>query len=111
LRSDAGGGCLVAALAVDASRTPAASADFNAGFRAVADWVGEMLDGPEQEKRVRGAAVVCALAGAIAVARAVDDAKLSDEILTATRRLIANSQKEKPPAGSGRKRRRPDARR
>ena len=106
-RDNAGNGCAVAALAVDAARTPAASADFNAGFRGFADWVGGMLDGPEDEKRARGGAVICAMAGAIAIARAVDDPRLSDDILKATRRLIENSQKHKPGAGARRRRRRP----
>jgi TetR/AcrR family transcriptional repressor of nem operon len=92
-RDDAGGGCPVAALATDAARTPAARKNFNAGFRAFADWVGGMLDGPERDKRARGAAVICAMAGAVAIARALDDPKLSDEMLQATRRLIENALK------------------
>jgi TetR/AcrR family transcriptional regulator, transcriptional repressor for nem operon len=96
-RDDKGGGCPVAALAVDASRTKAASENFNAGFRSFADWVGGMTDGPEDERRARGAAVVCAMAGAVAIARAIDDPKLSDQILEATRQLIQNAAKDKRP--------------
>jgi TetR/AcrR family transcriptional regulator, transcriptional repressor for nem operon len=108
-RDDAGNGCPVAALAADAARTPAARKAFSAGFRAFADWVGGMLDGPENEKRARGAAVICAMAGAVAVARALDDPMLSDETLQAARRLIENAQKGKPQLARSRRKRRRSA--
>jgi hypothetical protein len=53
----------------------------------------------EFDKRARGVAVICAMAGAVAIARALDDPKLSDATLRAARRLIENGQKRKPQSG------------
>jgi TetR/AcrR family transcriptional regulator, transcriptional repressor for nem operon len=106
-RDEAGGGCPVAALAADAARTPAAHKIFSVAVRSYAEWVGSVLEGPECEKRARGAAVICAMAGAVAVARALDDREFSDEILRAVRRLIEKAQRGKPqPRGPRPKRRR-----
>jgi len=47
-----------------------------------------MLSGPESHKSERGAAIICAVAGTIAIARASDDKAFSSAILEATRELI-----------------------
>jgi hypothetical protein len=71
-----------------------------------------MLDGPENERRARGAAVISAMAGAIVIARALDDPRLSEQMLKAARRLIESGQTNKPrAAGAQRNRQRPAARR
>jgi TetR/AcrR family transcriptional repressor of nem operon len=87
-RDDMANGCPVASLTIDASRAPAANQVFQDRFRAYAEWVGKMLSGPEQTKTVRGAAVICAAAGGIAVARALGKGELSSAVLDATYRLI-----------------------
>ncbi len=87
-RDNVGGSCPVAALATDAARIPSARGIFGGAFRAYADWVGSMLSGPENHKSERGAAIICAVAGTIAVARALDDKAFSSAILEATRELI-----------------------
>jgi TetR/AcrR family transcriptional regulator, transcriptional repressor for nem operon len=87
-RDDAGDGCPVAALATDVARIPSAREIFGASFRAYADWVASMLGGPEGLKSARGAAIICAVAGAIAIARALDDKAFSSAMLEATRELI-----------------------
>jgi TetR/AcrR family transcriptional regulator, transcriptional repressor for nem operon len=91
-RDDLAGGCPVAALAVDACRTPIAAQVFRDRFLAYANWVGAMLGGPEHTRRARGAAVICAAAGAIAVARTLGSEEFSSAMLDATRELILASQ-------------------
>jgi TetR/AcrR family transcriptional regulator, transcriptional repressor for nem operon len=87
-RDDAADGCPVAALATDVARAPSARKIFGGSFRAYADWVGSMLSGPEDLKSARGAAIICAVAGTIAIARALDDKAFSSAILEAMRELI-----------------------
>jgi TetR/AcrR family transcriptional repressor of nem operon len=88
-RDDAGNGCAVATLAMDAARYPAAREVFGANFRDIADKVAALLSLSGEDGRARGGAVMAAMAGAVAVARAVDDEQLSDAILAAARKLIA----------------------
>jgi TetR/AcrR family transcriptional regulator, transcriptional repressor for nem operon len=86
-------GCPVAALIGDVARTPPAQAVFRENFRAYADWVGGLLGGARKSRRARGIAVLCALAGAVGVARALGDDELSDVALAATRELILEAAK------------------
>lgn len=88
-RDDVGNGCVVATLAMDAARHPAAREVFGVNFRDKADKVAALLSWSGEDGRARGGAVIAAMAGAVAVARAVDDEQLSDAILAAARKLIA----------------------
>ena len=85
-RDDPGDGCAIATLAIDVARHPPARETFAAHFSEVADRVAGLLSC--EKDWARGAAVICALAGAISVARAIDDRRQSDAILEAMHRLI-----------------------
>lgn len=86
-----GGGCPVAALAVDISRTAATRQTFEPVFAVYVDWVASMLDGPEETRPSRAAAIICAMAGAIAVARALGDSKVVPNVLAATHDFILSA--------------------
>lgn len=90
-RDEPGNGCVVATLAMDAARHRAAREVFGANFRDIADKVAALLSLPGENGRARGAAVIAAMAGVVAVARAVEDKKLSDAMLGAARKLIASA--------------------
>ncbi len=82
-----GDGCVLAALAADAGRRgPAARAVFSAGLER---WVGHLarLLPLASEARRREAALmrIATMVGAVAIARAVADQSLADEILAAAR--------------------------
>ena len=105
-RDDIGEGCPVAALATDVARIPSAREIFGASFRAYADWVASMLSSPEALKPARGAAIICAVAGTIAIARALDDKAFSSAILEATRELILAGGQPKRRRGSAKTKKR-----
>jgi TetR/AcrR family transcriptional regulator, transcriptional repressor for nem operon len=98
-RADVGHGCPVAALATDVARVPPARESFGPSFRAYADWVGSMLTGPEHLKSARGAAIICAVAGTIAIARGLDDKSFSRAMLEAARELILAGGQDKHKRG------------
>jgi TetR/AcrR family transcriptional repressor of nem operon len=81
-RDTPGAGCVIAALAPDIAREPGVRSAFTAHVKAT---LAKMLEHfPWPSKRdARGDAIrtLCAVSGAIALARAVDDEALSDEIL------------------------------
>jgi TetR/AcrR family transcriptional regulator, transcriptional repressor for nem operon len=91
-RDRPGDGCPVAALATEVARTASAREVFDASFRGYANWIAGMLAGQEDGKRGRGAAIICAVAGAIAVSRALQDEAFSSEMLEATRKLILDAE-------------------
>jgi TetR/AcrR family transcriptional regulator, transcriptional repressor for nem operon len=91
-QSDIANGCPVAALGAEASRSPVARETFAVGFQRYADWVAAMLDGPHKSRRARAAAIICSIAGAIAVARSLDDPALARDMLTATRTMILTAE-------------------
>jgi TetR/AcrR family transcriptional repressor of nem operon len=90
-RDGPGAGCLLAALGTEASRQAAPVR------RAVTDGVRSLVAaltrfGPgrsEAARRERAIATFASLVGAMVLARAVDDAELSDEILAAVSASIA----------------------
>lgn len=89
-RDAVGGGCPMAALAADVRLRPAAARSaMTAGIRAQIESIAAALPASVTEDR-RGEAIASAAAmvGALILARAVDDAPLSDEILAETRRWI-----------------------
>lgn len=87
-RDAVGAGCAIAALCSEMPRQPPAMrARFTEGVRAMAGRVGARKGAEETE----ALALLASLVGALVLARAVDDAELSERILTATKeRLLAD---------------------
>lgn len=84
-RDDPGRGCALAAIGSDVAREgPAVRRVVTAGLRSLLDLLARASPGKSRAARRRKAiATYASLVGAIVLARAVDDAKLSDEILHA----------------------------
>lgn len=86
--SDVGGGCPVAALAGDISRTRTeVRRSFGDGVRHFIDALARNLDGPTEESQTRAAQVFAMAAGALAIARA-SDAETAKIVLAAVRKGI-----------------------
>jgi TetR/AcrR family transcriptional repressor of nem operon len=85
-RDDAGHGCLVAALGADVVRQPRSVRHaFTEGLRLRIDVLARVRTGRSAAQRRRKAlATMAGLVGALMLSRAVDDPRLSDEILEAT---------------------------
>jgi TetR/AcrR family transcriptional regulator, transcriptional repressor for nem operon len=85
-----GEGCLLAALGTDASRQAASvRRTVTDGLRCLVAALAKLIPGrSEAMKRERALATLASLVGAIVLARAVDDAALSDEILKAVSATI-----------------------
>ena len=89
-RDGPGEGCIYAALAADVARqnSPALRRTFTAGLRPLIDMLVRIIPGRSRAaRRQRALACLSAMVGALILARAVDDARLSDEILAAARAL------------------------
>jgi TetR/AcrR family transcriptional regulator, transcriptional repressor for nem operon len=89
-RDRPGEGCLYAALAADVARrdSPALRRSFTAGLRPLIDTLVRIVPGRSSAaRRQKALACLSAMVGAVILARAVDDAELSDEILAAARAL------------------------
>lgn len=84
-------GCAVAALATDVSRVPSGRGVFTARFQEYAERIGRMAGRTGEDGRAHGAAIIAAVAGAISIARAIEDPALATAILTASRELILAS--------------------
>lgn len=86
-RDDPGSGCLIAALGGDVSRQGSSvRRAFTAGLRPMIDFLARCTAGRSRAaKRERALVTLATLVGTIMLARAVDDADLSDEVLQATR--------------------------
>jgi TetR/AcrR family transcriptional repressor of nem operon len=84
-RDDPGQGCVLAALGPDTYRQGAAvRRTFSAGVRSLVELIANLLPAKSQAaKRKQALATFSSMVGAIVLARAVDDADLSDEILSA----------------------------
>jgi TetR/AcrR family transcriptional repressor of nem operon len=84
-RDDAGRGCLLAALGSDVVRQPrSVRRAFTEGLRLRIDALGRLVPGRSAAARQQKAlATMAGLVGALILSRAVDDPKLSDEILEA----------------------------
>jgi TetR/AcrR family transcriptional repressor of nem operon len=84
-RDDPGHGCLFAALGSDVVRQPrSVRRAFTEGLRARVETLRTLLPGGSAAaRRERALATWAGLVGALILARAVDDPKLSDEILEA----------------------------
>ncbi|MGH2938327.1 MAG: TetR/AcrR family transcriptional regulator [Solirubrobacterales bacterium] len=87
-RDDPGTGCPVVALGADAARS---DDRVRAAYRAqVEHYIAEMeeLLGGDEEVRRRAIAAVTSMVGAMLISRAIDDEKLSDEILREVRATV-----------------------
>lgn len=86
-RDDPGSGCLIAALSGDVSRQEwSVRRAFTSGLRPMIDFLTRHTVGRARAaKRERALVTLATLVGTVALARAVDDADLSDEILQAAR--------------------------
>jgi TetR/AcrR family transcriptional repressor of nem operon len=84
-RDNPGGGCPLPALSADAARhDPAVRSTFSQGIESLAELVAQSLpDEQPMARRQRALATIACLAGAVSLARAVDDDHLSAEILQA----------------------------
>jgi AcrR family transcriptional regulator len=82
-RDDASGGCPTAALVAEIARHPKATRDaFTRKIVEIADLIAVQAGkGSARERRKRAMAVYGLMVGALQLARAVNDRKLSDEIL------------------------------
>jgi TetR/AcrR family transcriptional regulator, transcriptional repressor for nem operon len=90
-RDRRGSGCPLAALCCEIPRQSARVRErFTAGLRGMIGWVSSRMDsGIKQRQRDEMAlATVASLVGAVVLARAVSDPKLSDDILRATRKRL-----------------------
>ena len=88
-RDEPGSGCPFAALCSEIPRQSGGVKDrFTAGVRGMVAWLsGRMESGLKPRQREEKAlATVASLVGALVLARAVSDPKLSDDILRATRK-------------------------
>ncbi len=86
-RDDPGSGCLIAALGGEVSRQgPSVRRAFTAGLRPMIDFLTRCAAGRSRAaKRERALVTLATLVGTVMLARAVDDADLSDEVLQAAR--------------------------
>jgi TetR/AcrR family transcriptional repressor of nem operon len=96
-------GCTLPALAAEVAREPA---EVRHAFTAeLEEYVGQLMDfvpGATPEARHDAALVLAAgMAGAVALARAVDDPALSDRLLLAARRFYTDTLAERAPAAAG----------
>ncbi len=86
--SDPGDACPVATIAAEVSRTPAAQDTFSEFFDRYANWIGSMMEGPEENKQMRGAAIICAAAGTFAIARSLKDKEKALALLDTMREML-----------------------
>ena len=89
-RDEPGQGCVFAALGADAARSGQIVRDaFAEGLEPLIEILAKSAPGSSKKARRRKAlAAMSGLVGALLLARAVGDAKLSDELLEATRREL-----------------------
>src|SRR5438876_9385003 len=92
-RDDAGHGCLFAALGSDVARQPRSVRHaFTEGLRRRVEVLRQLVPGRSAAaQRQKALATMAGLVGALVLSRAVDDPKLSDEILEATAASLGRS--------------------
>ena len=91
-RDRPGEGCALAALGAEAARhnSPVRGA-FTQGVRSAVEILMRLLPGKSKRaKRERALAIYASMVGAIVLARAVDDAELSDEVMRSVLASIAD---------------------
>jgi TetR/AcrR family transcriptional repressor of nem operon len=91
-RDDAGHGCLFAAVGCEVVRQPRSVRHaFTEGLRRHVDALRGLLPGSADARRKKALATMAGLVGALMLARAVDDRKLSDEILEAAAATLSRT--------------------
>ena len=92
-RDNPGSGCLMAALASDASRQgPAVRSAVTEGLSSAFDFLTKLVPGKSKAaKRRKAISTYAGLVGAMVLARAVDDRALSQEILDAVSASVSES--------------------
>jgi TetR/AcrR family transcriptional repressor of nem operon len=89
-RDHPGAGCLLAAVGSDVARQPRPVRHaFTEGLRARVEALRTLMPGGSRNARREALAAMAALVGGLMLARAVDDPKLSDEILEAVSTSVA----------------------
>lgn len=92
-RDRPGEGCVLAALGAEAGRhgSPVRAA-FTEGVRAMVDMLTRLVPGKSRRtKRQKALAIYASMVGALVLARAVDDAELSEEVLQSVLVSIAHA--------------------
>lgn len=91
-RDQPGAGCVLAALGAEAARHGSVlRGAFTQGVRSTVDVLTRLLAGKSQRaKRERALNIYASMVGALVLARAVDDAKLSEEVLQSVLASIAH---------------------
>lgn len=89
-RDNPGGGCTLATLISDMPRLdPAARAAFDEGLRGIASRLARHLSAqPDAKTKALAHSLICEMAGAVALARAVSDRDFSDAILKNARAAL-----------------------
>lgn len=88
-RDDRGNGCIMAALASEIAREPAAQCAFTRHVASMVDGFTESLAKAKRKNASRQAIhTLSSIVGAIVLARAVDDPELSEQILRETRAAL-----------------------
>jgi TetR/AcrR family transcriptional repressor of nem operon len=89
-RDETGKGCPFAALVCEMPRQSQGVRDrFTAGVRGIIGLLSGQMDGLKAKQREdKALATIASLVGALVLARAVNDPKLSDDMLRATRRVL-----------------------
>ena len=89
-RDDPGSGCTLAALGADVGRGEASiRRSFTDGLAPMLEQVARAMPGRDKARRREAAlSTVAAMVGAVVLARAVDDPRLSGEILASTRAAL-----------------------
>lgn len=100
-RDNLAGGCAMAASASEIARQPVdVSVAFTDGFKEMVDIIARTLPpgGAASDRHERALAITAAMVGGVAAARATAKANpaLSDDILVAVRRLLAESGADSP---------------
>ncbi len=90
-RDNPGAGCIVASVGEEAARRgPAVRRALTAGVQSLVDVLSRVVPGrTRRAKRNKALATFAGMVGAVVLARAVDDAELSADILAAVRETIA----------------------
>jgi TetR/AcrR family transcriptional repressor of nem operon len=94
-RDSTGRGCIYAALAADVARqgNPALRHSFTEGVRSLIEVLARVVPGrTKATRREHALARLAGMIGALILARSVDDAELSDEILAAARVVLGRDK-------------------
>ncbi len=92
--SDPGDACPVATIATEVARTPAAQDTFSAFFDRYSNLIGSMMDEDDDNRQMKGAAIICAAAGAFSVARSLKDKEKATALLDTMREILLDVVKK-----------------